>query len=111
MDFTRDTIYGRDIVEYLETLSEDDEDDIEEIKELTELIKEINNYSGDCCEDGVTLISRRHFVNYCIELLEDCCEIPKDLPHYIKIDWEETASNLEVDYASVDIRGREYLFR
>jgi|TARA_R100001530_G_scaffold1410_2_gene2562 antirestriction protein len=33
------------------------------------------------------------------ELLEDTGTIPKDLPPYIHIDWERTASDIMMDYA------------
>ena len=39
-------------------------------------------------------------VDFVQELLEACGDIPKDLPHYIAIDWERTARNLMHDYTS-----------
>jgi hypothetical protein len=44
-------------------------------------------------------------------MLEDIGVLPKDLPTYIEIDWDKTADNLEVDYASVDFGDDEYLIR
>ena len=32
------------------------------------------------------------------QLLEDCGDIPKDLPPYIDIDWSSTANNVMQDY-------------
>jgi hypothetical protein len=37
--------------------------------------------------------------------------MPRDIPNYIVIDWESTASNVEADYMSVDFDGTEYLMR
>jgi antirestriction protein len=39
-------------------------------------------------------------VDFVQELLESCGYIPKDLPHYIAIDWERTARNIMHDYTS-----------
>jgi len=33
------------------------------------------------------------------ELLEQCGDIPKDLPSYIHIDWESTARDIMLDYS------------
>jgi hypothetical protein len=44
-------------------------------------------------------------------MLEDCGEIPKDLPHYIHIDWEATARDVQVDYTPIDVDGATYFYR
>jgi antirestriction protein len=36
------------------------------------------------------------------ELLEDCGDIPSDLPHYIHIDWKGTARDIMMDYAEAN---------
>lgn len=36
------------------------------------------------------------------ELVEDCGDIPKDLPAYIHIDWEGTARDVMMDYSEQD---------
>jgi len=36
------------------------------------------------------------------QLLEDCGEIPKDLPPYVYIDWERTAHDIMMDYFEID---------
>jgi antirestriction protein len=38
-------------------------------------------------------------VDFTQQLLEDCGEIPKDLPNYIVIDWEATARQIMWDYS------------
>ena len=35
-------------------------------------------------------------------LLEDCGTIPKDIPHYVYIDWERTARDVMMDYFEID---------
>lgn len=36
------------------------------------------------------------------QLLEDCGDLPKDLPPYIYIDWERTARDVMMDYSEDD---------
>ena len=36
------------------------------------------------------------------ELVEDCGDIPKDLPFYIHIDWEGTARDIMMDYFTIE---------
>ena len=122
VDLNQDIIDTRDIVERFEELERTyDEfetpeeiknwEDLEEYTKLGKLIEEIDSYAGDNCADGVTLISEHYFTNYCKELLEDCGDIPSDMPWFIAIDWEETADNMRVDYTEAEINGTTYLFR
>lgn len=83
----------------------------EELTALQTLQEEVEGYSSEDWRYGVQLIAEESFAEYCQELLEDCGEIPRDLPSYIVIDWEETASNLRIDYTEVDFEGTTYLFR
>jgi len=105
-------IDSRDIIarlEYLERIERDDEEE-EEFKLLSAFAKE----AEDCSEDwlsGAILIREDHFTEYAQQLLEDCCEIPRDLPNYIVIDWESTAQNIRVDYSEIDFSGKTYLVR
>jgi len=71
----------------------------------------------DQCEDlsdweyGETLVNADYWVDYVYDLLRDCGDLPKDIPHYIEIDWDATANNIEHDYMRVDFGGEEYLIR
>lgn len=38
-------------------------------------------------------------IDFTMELLESCGDMPKDLPHYIHIDWERTARDIMYDYS------------
>lgn len=60
-------------------------DDIETIISKVE-----ESYNGEYDSDI-------HFVS---NLLEDCGDIPQDLPNYIHIDWERTAFDVMMDYSS-----------
>ena len=81
-------------------------DEQKELAELEELESEVSEWS-----DGNTLIPESEFTDYCRELLEDCGDIPKGLPHYVVIDWEATADNIKAGYSPVDFRGEAYLYR
>jgi hypothetical protein len=119
---TDDIIDSRDVIERIEALEEAREsmanavehwpgsEESEELATLTALADEASQYSEDW-RYGSTLIRRSYFVDYCKEMLEDCGELPKNLPSYIEIDWKATARNLEVDYTPVDFGGVEYLIR
>ena len=41
-------------------------------------------------------------IDFTMELLESCGDIPKDLPSYISIDWESTARNIMFDYSEAN---------
>ena len=49
------------------------------------------------------MIADRHFRDYAREMLEDCGDIPRDLPSYIEIDWEATARNIRLDYTPIEV--------
>ncbi|CAB5187266.1 hypothetical protein UFOVP161_26 [uncultured Caudovirales phage] len=58
-----------------------------------------------------TLVRDSYFKTYAQELLEDCGDIPRDLPAYIQIDWQATARNIRVDYTPCEIDGITYWYR
>lgn len=60
----------------------------EEIDEIIEKVEE--SYNGEFESD----------IDFTQNLLEDCGEIPKDLPSYIHIDWERTARDIVFDYST-----------
>lgn len=41
-------------------------------------------------------------IDFTMELLESCGDIPKDLPSYIHIDWEATARTIMYDYSEAN---------
>lgn len=85
------------------------EDDRSELIALLAL-----NDECECLSDwkyGETLIHASYWVDYVYDLLRDCGDLPKDIPHYIEIDWDATANNIEQDYMRVDFDGEEYLIR
>lgn len=85
----------------------------EELAETTRLVETLRRVADEVGSEwvhGVTLIAEDYFVEYAKDLLDDIGEIPRNLPSYIVIDWEQTADNLRVDYAEVEIEGHTYLF-
>lgn len=128
---TDDVIDSRDVIARIEELTEmrdawDDynngdntieiapgpfgKEEADELAILEALAKQGENYADDW-EHGETLIRYSYFTEYVQELLEDCGDIPKNIPHYIEIDWEATARNVMVDYTHIDFDGVTYLIR
>jgi hypothetical protein len=109
---TESTIDSREVIARLEYLegAERDEEEEEEFKALSAFAKEAEDYAEDWLH-GAILIHSSYFTKYAQEMLEDCGEIPRDLPHYIAIDWEATAQNIRVDYTEIDFDGQAYLVR
>jgi antirestriction protein len=89
--------------------------DAEEIALLSTIMEEMKGYGGDEQWRGdwypLILIRESHFTDYVQEMLEDCGQIPKDLPHYIHIDWEATARDVQVDFTPIDVDGATYFYR
>ena len=115
---TKDVLDVRDIIERFEELENieiknDDED--QEFQTLQTLLDDLKGNGGDEQWRGdwypVTLIRDSYFVDYCEELVSDIGDLPREIPAYISIDWEETADNLRVDYSFVEYDGVEYLYR
>ena len=124
---------SRDLIERRDELLEekgvadlDDDDDSAEVldavgklngfteeqqDELTELEAVISEIGEDYASDGVTLIPESEFVEYVEEMLKDCGELPRDIPHYIVIDWDATADNIKQDYSSLGFERVTYLYR
>lgn len=122
LDLTSDILDVRDIIERVEFLETNEPQSVEEkfaqVEEystLTELLEELKDMGGDEKWRGdwypITLIEESHFISYVQELLDDCGEIPQNLPSYVEIDWEATAKNIQVDYSTVDINGFTYFYR
>lgn len=87
-----------------------DEDYAAELQILKSLAEEGSNASPDWGH-GEALIRESYWVDYVQELCEDIGDIPKNLPHYIVIDWEKTAENIAYDYSQVNFWGVTYYIR
>ena len=117
-DYTAETFDARELLaryDFLAELFENDEaspDEKLEMFRIEQAIEIIREHAADHPEDGVTCIRDEFFVDYCRVLIEDWCdEIPKELPDYVAIDWEETAENLRVYYTNFELAGARYWFR
>ena len=90
-------------------------DDSVEYLKLCNLIDELSGNGGDELWRGewfpITLISQDYFVEYAKELLTDCGDLPKEIPHYIEIDWQKTAENIAVDYSVIDFNEKTFFYR
>jgi hypothetical protein len=92
------------------TWEEENPEDAEELENLIALQDELKGYCPDW-EYGVVLVRESYWVDYVEELLEDIGDLPKDIPHYIAIDWDKTADNIQTDYTSADFDGVTYWAR
>lgn len=118
IDNKDDVIDSRDVIARIEELNRvfsDNPDDFtsengEELRLLQALAKEGEECASDW-EYGATLIRDSYFTDYAREVLEDCGDIPRDIPYYIAIDWDRTAENIRVDYTPVDFGGITYWVR
>ena len=123
---TSDTIDVRDVIARFEELEGEIEsyaekmedwqansENVEEHALLAKLLDELKGNGGDEQWRGdwypVTLIRRSYFNQVMDELVEECYELPKDLPSFMIITLDYVA--LEQDYTSVDYDGVEYLYR
>lgn len=77
----------------------------DKLKTLEEQCKE---YVSDW-EYGVTLIRESYFEEYMDDMIQDCYELPKDLPFWMSITYDYEA--LKQDYTEVDFNGIIYLVR
>lgn len=91
-------------------LTDWDDENKAELDALKALAEEAEGYAPDW-RHGATLVRVSYFEDYARELLEDIGDIPRDLPHYIEIDWEATARNIRMDYTEVDFDGVSYWVR
>ena len=82
----------------------------EEYDALTEWRDDAEGNIADW-EYGETFISENAFTDYMMELLSDIGYLPADLPGWIVINEEETASNMKEDYTEFEFRGTTYYAR
>src|ERR1017187_919831 len=87
-----------------------DEDYGDELKSLKSLAEEGENLTREW-RDGTTLIRESYWVEYVEDLCKDIGDMPREIPHYIVIDWESTADNIAVDYSTLDFDGVTYYIR
>lgn len=98
--------------EYPETYDEWDEDKAELLDALIKAQSETEMHSGHSWSDGVFFISEDTFKDYAEELADDIGAIDENATWPLTcIDWEQAANELKVDYTSVTIGERTYLYR
>ena len=83
----------------------------EELAELESLKDEIESNSDEGFEYGIQLIHENYIDDYLDELLDACGYLPKDLPHWIKIDWQATYDNMKEDYNEIELNGNTFYIR
>ena len=125
IDFYADMISVSDIFERVEELEDEIQGNIDdresvpveltkELEVLKTLLEELESYGGDEQWRGDWypnyLINESHFSAYVQEMLEDSLGL--DVPWYVTIDWDDTASNIRCDYGEVYLEdGPTFLFQ
>ena len=90
---------------------------LEELQNLRQVIDETQGYGGDVQYEGNwypgVLVNEDYFVDYAKQLVEDCGDVPSNLPWYIErhIDWEGVADDIKQDYGSITVAHSEYYYR
>lgn len=113
----QDIIDVRDIIETVENHDpEVDPEDNDDVNELNALLSELAGYGGDEQWRGdwypMTLIRDSYFERYAQQLAEDIGAIPEGLSWPARcIDWERAASELQMDYTTVEYDGVTYWYR
>jgi hypothetical protein len=84
----------------------------EELRELLKLKEDVESYSGDSFESGVTLIADSYFEEYAQDYAADIhgSEAMSSWP-MDSIDWEAAASDLQMDYTEVEWGGYSFWVR
>lgn len=83
----------------------------EELAELESLKEEIESNSDEGFEYGIQLIHENDIDDYLNDMLIDCGYLPKDLPSWIKIDWQATYDNMKEDYNEIELNGNTFYVR
>ena len=82
----------------------------EELKALKSLADDAAGYCSDW-KYGAGLIRDSYFTEHAEELCKDIGDMPREIPHYIAIDWERTAENIKQDYTAVEYGDVTYWVR
>ena len=80
----------------------------EELQELKVLAAQGEDYAPDW-KYGALLIHEDYFETAMDEMLEDCGDIPRDLPSWMTITYDYDA--LKMDYTTIDFDGQTYYIR
>jgi hypothetical protein len=130
LDLSADMLDVRDIIarcEHLEALrqpgavdlgEEDNATDQDtlfaELALLESVLSDLAGNGGDEQWRGawypITLIHDDYFVDAMRERVQDCAILPREIPSYLVIDWNKTAENMRMDYASIEIDGNTYWY-
>ena len=86
----------------------DESEEGEELLALKALAEQGEDYAPDW-KYGAQLIHEDYFEEAMDEMLEDCGDIPRDLPSYLTITVDYDA--LEQDYTELDFDGQTYYIR
>lgn len=110
----KDIIDSRDLIAelhaYDDALAEGEEPEIDQ--ERAEAIRSLADEGVSDWEYGATMIHEDYFTEYAKDFAEDVGYIKPEVSWpYTHIDWESAATELQMDYTSVDFLGDTYYVR
>lgn len=94
--------------EYIDVTHFEDDTLAAEYKKLLDLQEQCEDYVS-YWKDGVTLIHENYFEEYMDEMIEDCYELPKNLPFWMNLTIDYDV--LKQDYTEIDFDGVTYYVR
>lgn len=98
----------RERVQDGETLDEEEQDRLMALERLENSLGDLYGAS----DDGVYLIPKDEFKDYCRDLAEDCGYLNgKDNPLLNYVDWDAWAEDCSTDYSLVEFEGQSYYTR
>lgn len=96
-----------ELEDYGSAISDEDENKLNMLRRVRE---EVKSYNSDW-RYGVTLIHKRHWIEYAQDLAADTGVIQENLSWPLNcIDWEYAAKELAYDYSTVEIDNETYYF-
>jgi hypothetical protein len=84
------------------------DEDVEEYLALVRVREECEDYSSEW-RHGETLIHEDYFEESMDEMVNECYDLPKDLPSFITL--QINYDDLKYDYTEVDVLGQTYYIR
>ena len=92
---------------------ESDKESAEELAQLLEIMEELEGNGGDEQWEGRWypgyLIEESYFETYMDEMIEDCYNLPKDIPAFMQITYDYEM--LKQDYTEIEIDGNTFYYR
>lgn len=106
----RNTFDGREVLDQISALRDADPEDQDELDNLLAFAEEAERVAGDW--PNATFIRDSYWVQYAQELADELGAVDYNAGWPAAyIDWDRAASDLKMDYSSIDLDGIEFWVR